>query len=193
MSLEYLGEDFDVHGGGVDLIFPHHENEIAQSCCATHGNFARHWFHVTHLLVDSGKMSKSLGNLYTLEDLEKRGYLPVEVRYVLISGHYRTPLNFTLHSLDAARQALQKLAKFEKAVREAAALLPGELVTGTGPGPLGAAWESLNDVLNSLPGMVSGSAFDKNDFRFIPHLRNPLHHVLYVSGLIPSGYNDAAG
>lgn len=151
MSLEYLGEDFDVHGGGVDLIFPHHENEIAQSCCATHGKFARHWFHVTHLLVDGGKMSKSLGNLYTLEDLQGRGYTPAEVRYVLISGHYRTPLNFTLHSLDAARQALHKLAKFEKALR----LATGETgtVTGTGPGPLAAAWDTLNDDLN-VPGAL---------------------------------------
>jgi cysteinyl-tRNA synthetase len=110
MALEYLGEDFDVHSGGIDLIFPHHENEIAQSCCSTHGHFARHWFHITHLMVDGGKMSKSLGNLYTLADLEKRGYSAPEVRYVLISGHYRAPLNFTFHSLDAARQALQKLA-----------------------------------------------------------------------------------
>ncbi len=114
MSLEYLGEDFDLHSGGVDLIFPHHENEIAQSCCATGGQFARHWMHIAHLMVDGGKMSKSLGNLYTLDDLKHRGFTPAEVRYVLVSGHYRQPLNFTLHSLDAARAALMKLAKFEK-------------------------------------------------------------------------------
>lgn len=190
MSLEYLGEDFDVHGGGVDLIFPHHENEIAQSCCATHGNFARHWFHVTHLLVDGGKMSKSLGNLYTLEDLEKRGYLPVEVRYVLISGHYRTPLNFTLHSLDAARHALQKLAKFEKAVREAAALPPDEQVTGSGPGPFGTAWESLNDDLN-VPGAL-GDIFgiiNKTKPASLPveearQMLGGLHFLLLALGLV---------
>lgn len=151
MSLEYLGEDFDVHGGGVDLIFPHHENEIAQSCCATHGKFARHWFHVTHLMVDGGKMSKSLGNLYTLEDLSARGYTPAEVRYVLISGHYRTPLNFTLHSLDAARQALQKLAKFDKALSEISGRV-GE-VTGSAPGLFANAWETLNEDLN-VPGAL---------------------------------------
>lgn len=151
MSLEYLGEDFDVHGGGVDLIFPHHENEIAQSCCATHGQFARHWFHVTHLMVDGGKMSKSLGNLYTLEDLQKRGSSPAEVRYVLISGHYRTPLNFTMHSLDAARQALQKLAKFDKALREVTGVT-GE-VKGSSAGPFEAAWKTLNDDLN-VPGAL---------------------------------------
>ncbi|MCW0218782.1 MAG: cysteine--tRNA ligase [Prosthecobacter sp.] len=151
MSLEYLGEDFDVHGGGVDLIFPHHENEIAQSCCATHGKFAHHWFHVTHLLVDGGKMSKSLGNLYTLEQLGERGYTPVEVRYVLISGHYRTPLSFTLHSLDSARQALQKLAKFDKALREVTSL--SGVISGTTPGPFAGAWETLSDDLN-VPGAL---------------------------------------
>ncbi|HAL72165.1 MAG TPA: cysteine--tRNA ligase [Verrucomicrobiales bacterium] len=151
MSLEYLGEDFDVHGGGVDLIFPHHENEIAQSCCATHGKFARHWFHVTHLMVDGGKMAKTLGNFYTLENLASRGYSPAEVRYVLISGHYRTPLNFTLHSLDAARQALQKMAKFDKALREVSGLT-GD-VTSDEPGPFAAAWETLNDDLN-VPGAL---------------------------------------
>lgn len=159
MSLEYLGEDFDVHGGGVDLIFPHHENEIAQSCCATHGKFARHWFHVTHLMVDGGKMAKTLGNFYTLENLATRGYSPAEVRYVLISGHYRTPLNFTLHSLDAARQALRKMAKFDKSLREVSGL-SGD-VTGYEPGkgpsnepsPFVTAWETLNDDLN-VPGAL---------------------------------------
>ena len=151
MALEYLGEDFDVHSGGVDLIFPHHENEIAQSCCATHGKFAHHWFHVTHLMVDGGKMSKSLGNLYTLEDLQKRGYTPDEVRYVLISGYYSVPLNFTFHSLDAARQALQKLAKFARALGDQAKN------THLSPGPFTEAWDTLNNDLN-VPGAL-GSMF----------------------------------
>lgn len=152
MALEYLGEDFDVHSGGIDLIFPHHENEIAQSCCSTHGHFARHWFHVTHLMVDGGKMSKSLGNLYTLADLEKRGYSAAEVRYVLISGHYRAPLNFTFHSLDAARQALQKLAKFDKALQERGCpALPA--TQSLSPGPFAEAWQVLNDDLN-VPGAL---------------------------------------
>lgn len=96
-------------------------------------------------------MSKSLGNLYTLEDLRKRGYSPAEVRYVLISGHYRTPLNFTMHSLDAARQALQKLAKFDKALREATGIT-GE-VNARAAGPFAPAWETLNDDLN-VPGAL---------------------------------------
>ncbi len=147
MILEYLGEDFDLHSGGVDLIFPHHENEIAQSCCSTHGKFAHHWMHVAHLMVDGGKMSKSIGNLYTLEDLAKRGYSAAEVRYVLISGHYSAPLNFTMHSLDSARQALQKLAKADKALDRGSALLP------TNPGPFAEAWETLLKDLN-IPGAL---------------------------------------
>ena len=111
MIREYLGENFDLHSGGVDLVFPHHENEIAQSVCSCGGHFAAHWFHITHLLVDGGKMSKSLGNLYTLTDLENRGFTPMEVRYVLIGGHYRKQLNFTLDSLHAAREALAGLPR----------------------------------------------------------------------------------
>jgi len=111
MIQEYLGNTFDLHSGGVDLVFPHHENEIAQSQCACGGHFAAHWFHTTHLLVDGGKMSKSLGNLYTLEDLAKMGHTAMEVRYVLIGAHYRKPLNFTLESLSGAKEALAKLAK----------------------------------------------------------------------------------
>lgn len=152
MALKYLGTEFDLHGGGIDLIFPHHENEIAQSCCATGGHFARHWMHAAHLMVDGGKMSKSLGNLYTLDDLKQRGYTPVEVRYTLASGHYRGPLNFTLHSLDAARAALSKLAKFEKSLREKseASATPshGEMVKAGAAGVFDAAWNALLSDLN---------------------------------------------
>ncbi len=152
MSLEYLGAEFDLHSGGVDLIFPHHENEIAQSCCATGGRFARHWMHIAHLMVDDGKMSKSLGNLYTLDDLKGRGFTPAEVRYTLVSGHYRGPLNFTLHSLDAAHSALTSLAKFEKPLREKAGVkVPpahDELANGGSAGIFDAAWSALLDDLN---------------------------------------------
>lgn len=157
MILEYLGEDFDLHSGGVDLVFPHHENEIAQSCCSTGGKFARHWMHVAHLMVDGGKMSKSLGNLYTLEDLKGRGFSAMETRYVLVGGHYRQPLNFTLHSLDAARQALQKIARYAKALKErlGSVSVPTheELVNCGDPAPFGAAWARLNDDLN-VPGAI---------------------------------------
>ncbi|MCG8525474.1 MAG: cysteine--tRNA ligase, partial [Opitutales bacterium] len=116
MSMKYLGHSFDLHSGGVDLIFPHHENEIAQSEGSTDKQFVRHWFHVAHLRVDGSKMSKSLGNLYTLEDIEGKGYRAEELRYVLVSGHYRQPLNFTFDSLNAARSALTKLQKFKEKI-----------------------------------------------------------------------------
>jgi cysteinyl-tRNA synthetase len=152
MALEYLGKEFDLHSGGIDLIFPHHENEIAQSCCATDGHFARHWMHIAHLMVDGGKMSKSLGNLYTLDDLKHRGYSAMEVRYTLMSGHYRGPLNFTLHSLDSARQAITKLAKVEKALRgkagETATLSHEEMVKGNHAGAFATAWTALLNDLN---------------------------------------------
>jgi len=109
MSMKHLGESFDLHSGGVDLIFPHHENEIAQSEAATGKPFVQHWFHITHLLVDGRKMSKSLGNLYTLDDVIERGYTAEELRYVLLSGSYRQQLNFTWESLAAARKALARL------------------------------------------------------------------------------------
>ena len=159
MIKEYLGDEFDLHSGGVDLIFPHHENEIAQSCCSTHGKFAHHWMHVAHLMVDGGKMSKSLGNLYTLEDLNKRGFNANEVRHVLIAGHYSAPLNFTFHSLESAQQALQKLTKFETPLREkAGATQPPthqELIQHGTPGPFAQAWTCLLDDLN-VPGALGG-------------------------------------
>ncbi|MES2996493.1 MAG: cysteine--tRNA ligase [Verrucomicrobiota bacterium] len=155
MIAEYLGDSFDLHSGGVDLVFPHHENEIAQSVCACGGRFSAHWFHVTHLLVDGGKMSKSLGNLYTLEDLAAKGFTPMEVRYVLIGGHYRKPLNFTLDSLHAAHEALQKLAKGATALATRAG---GDFtLADVSFGPFQAAWDQLNHDLNT-PGAL-GSLF----------------------------------
>lgn len=152
MIREYLGDTIDLHSGGVDLVFPHHENEIAQSECCTGHEFCRHWFHVTHLLVDGAKMSKSLGNLYTLDELAAKGFGALEVRYVLAGSHYRAPLNFTLGSLEAARPALARLGKAAKALGERAGVTSvpdyGSLL-GVGPGPFAAAWASLNDDLNT--------------------------------------------
>ena len=125
MIHKYFGNDFDLHSGGVDLVFPHHENEVAQSRCACGGGFARLWFHIAHLLVDGGKMSKSLGNMYTLEDLAKLGHKAEAVRYVLAGGYYRRPLNFTLSSLEDAKAALNRMAKFDAQLRAAAELHRG--------------------------------------------------------------------
>jgi cysteinyl-tRNA synthetase len=109
MSMKYLGESFDIHCGGIDLIFPHHENEIAQSEAATGKKFVRYWLHNAHLLVEGQKMSKSLGNIYTLNDLIGKGYRGEEIRYVLINCHYRETLNFRLSELDAARKTIQHI------------------------------------------------------------------------------------
>lgn len=112
MAKKLLGETIDLHAGGVDLIFPHHENEIAQSETCTGKPFALHWAHAEHLLVDHKKMSKSLGNFYTLRDLLAQGYSPIAIRYFLISNHYRTQLNFTTQGLDAAAASLKRVRDF---------------------------------------------------------------------------------
>jgi len=162
MSTHYLGETFDLHGGGVDLCFPHHENEIAQAecSCGKHGTFARHWFHSAHLMVDGAKMSKSLGNLYTLADLEAKGFSPASVRYALISGHYRSQLNFTIKSLEDATGALEKIEKGAKKLLEKAGLSPEEFSQeisvhekNTAWGAFEPAWLALCDDLN-IPGAL---------------------------------------
>jgi len=113
MALRLLGEPpIDIHAGGIDLIFPHHENEIAQSEGATGRQFSRFWVHVEYLIVDEQKMSKSLGNTYTIPDVVARGYRPSAVRYLLLSAHYRKQLNFTWESLGSAEKALQRLTDF---------------------------------------------------------------------------------
>src|SRR5436309_5391897 len=113
MALRLLGEPpIDIHGGGVDLIFPHHENEIAQSEGATRKQFSRFWIHVEYLIVDEQKMSKSLGNTYTIPDVVAKGFRPSAVRYLLLSAHYRKQLNFTWASLGQAEEALRRLTDF---------------------------------------------------------------------------------
>jgi cysteinyl-tRNA synthetase len=113
MALRLLGESpIDIHGGGIDLVFPHHENEIAQSEGATGKLFSRFWVHVEYLLVDEQKMSKSLGNTYTIPDVVARGFRPSAVRYLLLSAYYRKQLNFTWESLAQAEEALRRLSDF---------------------------------------------------------------------------------
>jgi cysteinyl-tRNA synthetase len=114
MAMEYLGESFDLHGGGEDLMFPHHENEIAQSESATHKPFARHWMHVRFLLVDGRKMSKSEGNFYTLRDLLLKGFKASAIRLALISVPYRHQLNFTFDGLVEATAAIDRLRTFHQ-------------------------------------------------------------------------------
>jgi len=122
MAMKYLGESFDLHAGGEDLMFPHHENEIAQSEGATHKTFAHHWMHVRFLLVEGRKMSKSEGNFFTLRDLLLKGYKASSIRFLLISVPYRHPLNFTTDGLIESANAIERLRTFAR--RIAAGNLP---------------------------------------------------------------------
>ena len=118
MAMKYLGETFDLHAGGVDLIFPHHENEIAQSQCGTGQPYVRHWMHVQHLLIENETMSKSKGNVYTIPQLVERGHRPEAIRYLLSSAHYRTSLNFTWDGLQHAAAALDRVHGFVRRLGE---------------------------------------------------------------------------
>jgi len=120
MAMKYLGDSFDLHAGGEDLMFPHHENEIAQSESVTHKPLARHWFHVRFLLVDGRKMSKSEGNFYTLRDLLLKGYKASAIRLALISVPYRHQLNFTFEGLTEATNAIDRLRTFVARLTKAA-------------------------------------------------------------------------
>ncbi len=156
MSMRYLGPSFDLHTGGVDNAFPHHENEIAQSEAANGVPFVRYWLHCAHLLVDGEKMAKSKGNFYTLRDLLAKGYDPLAVRYLLLSAHYRMSLNFTLDGLQQAHTAVQRLQQFRRRLDEpgpagspapatAAAVTAAETKFGT----------SLDDDLNISPALAA--------------------------------------
>jgi cysteinyl-tRNA synthetase len=144
MSMEYLGESFDLHAGGEDLIFPHHENEIAQSETATGKPFARHWMHVRFLLVDGRKMSKSEGNFYTLRDLLLKGYRASAIRLALLSVPYRHPLNFTFDSLADSTSAIDRLRTF------LGRLVSGSFAEGANPALESAALEAREAYRNAL-------------------------------------------
>ena len=118
MSMKYLGASFDLHTGGIDNMFPHHENEIAQSECATGKPFVKYWLHSAHLMVEGRKMAKSFGNFFTLRDLVSAGHNPVAIRYALIATNYRLSNNFTFEALDAANQALNRIRDFRLRLRE---------------------------------------------------------------------------
>jgi cysteinyl-tRNA synthetase len=149
LSMECLGEEIDIHGGGTDLRFPHHENEIAQSEAATGRRFVRHWFHVEHLLVDGQKMSKSLGNMYTVRQVLERGYTGRELRYALISGAaYAKNLNFTWQGMEDAKTALARIDEWRKRIKEAAAKASVEEKALASPSMAGAISIALANDLN---------------------------------------------
>ncbi len=144
MIKKHLGETIDLHTGAVDLLFPHHENEIAQSQCCNGVTFARHWYHNEHLLVDGTTMSKSKGNYYCLGDLVAKGYSPMAVRYALLSGHPRKQLNFTLDSLHAAESALGTLRRVAQDVGPAG----DPPAAPPSSGPFAPVFRALHDDLN---------------------------------------------
>jgi cysteinyl-tRNA synthetase len=174
MAMKYLGETLDIHGGGIDLTFPHHENEIAQSEALTGKPFARYWLHSEHLIVEGQTMSKSLGNFFTLRDLLEQGFAPEAVRYLLASVPYRKKLNFTMDSLRSAETAIERLRNFKLRL-ETEKFAGGEneaLLLRTREANLRFE-ESLDDDLNTAEGLASAfefvrdanSAMDGGEFR----------------------------
>lgn len=158
MAMKYLGETLDIHSGGEDLIFPHHENEIAQSEAATGKKFANYWLHSRFLLVEGQRMGKSLGNFYTVEDLVKKGYSPKAIRYLLLSTHYRQQLNFTFKGLNAAEKAVERLINFVERLQTADGSGCGEKITNLMQKVQNEFEEAMDDDLNI--GIALASLFD---------------------------------
>jgi cysteinyl-tRNA synthetase len=174
MAMKYLGETLDIHTGGIDLAFPHHENEIAQSEAATGKPFVRYWMHAEHLLVEGEKMSKSLGNFYTLRDLFAKGYKPSALRFALASVPYRKQLNFTFDGLQQAASSVERLRNF--AARLTQSKFPAGKQKGMAARVAEAAEEfdaGLSDDLNTARALAAAFdllretniAIDKGDFR----------------------------
>ena len=174
MAMKYLGETLDIHAGGVDLTFPHHENEIAQSEAATGRPFARFWLHSEHLMVEGQTMSKTLGNFYTLRDLIEKGYPAEAVRYLLASVPYRKQLNFTLDGLRSAETAIERLRNYK--LRLETGRFPegsNEQLAGRARRALQQFEESLDDDLNTAEALAAvfehvrdtNIAMDAGEFR----------------------------
>lgn len=188
MAMKYLGDNLDIHSGGVDLTFPHHENEIAQSECSCKKRFFKYWIHTAHLLVDSQKMSKSLDNFYTVDDIEAKGYAPVVLRYALTSGHYRQTINFTMDSLVAAQSALVRLRRFSDEILEAAGLkrtvVLKEIAKGKHAdadwGAFAEAWQKLSADLNVAAAL--GAIFTAIKQKPGPEAALPFHKLVFALG-----------
>ncbi len=156
MAMHYLGDTLDIHTGGVDLAFPHHENEIAQSEAITGKQFVRYWLHAEHLSVEGQKMSKSLGNIYTLRDLMAKGYAPEAIRYLLGSVPYRKKLNFTFDGLKAAATSIDRLRNYK--LRLETAKFPAGMnddLTGRTAAARKAFDDALDDDLNTAEALAA--------------------------------------
>jgi len=166
MAMKFLGDSFDLHAGGEDLMFPHHENEIAQSESASHVQFARHWFHVRFLLVEGKKMSKSEGNFYTLRDLLLKGHRASAIRFLLLSVPYRQQLNFTFDALAAETSAVDRLRTFHQ--RVLTGKWPATIPGATGP-------DSRTRVLDAETIPSIADLIRTGDIAFIAALANDLN------------------
>jgi len=155
MSTKYLGNHFDIHTGGVDNIFPHHENEIAQTEGATGETFANYWLHNAHLILESKKMSKSAGNYFTIEDLIQQGHNPLAIRYLLLATHYRQQLNFTMDGLEAAKAAITRLRDFASIVKSAKSAPDNPAVADAIAKAVAGFDGGLDDDLNISPSLAA--------------------------------------
>ena len=196
MSMKYLGETFDLHCGGVDNIFPHHENEIAQSEAATGKKFVNYWMHNEHLLVEAKKMSKRFGNFFTLRDLLARGYDPIVIRYLLMSTHYRQQFNFTFEGLESAKGAVDRLRNFVRRLHEVnggkdskgtVATLTAKLEACFGGSldddlDIGIALASLFDFVREINNLLDANMLSKQEAADVGGLMMRIDDVLGVIG-----------
>ncbi len=183
MAMKYLGETLDIHCGGVDLIFPHHENEIAQSEAITGKPFARFWLHSEFLNVDAQKMAKSAGNFYTLRDLLAMGYAPEAVRYLLLSVPYRKKLNFTFDGLQAAATSIDRLRNFKLRLdTDKFAEGMNEQIEGRTQAALQKFEDSLDDDLNTAEAL--GAIFE-----YVRDVNTSMDNGDFLAGNLPSALN----
>ncbi len=168
MSMKYLGKTFDIHTGGIDNMFPHHEDEIAQSESANGCKFVNYWLHCEHLIVDGQKMSKSFGNFYTLRDILQKGYSGREVRWVLMGIHYRKKLNFGFSMLDSARATLKRFdAFFERLKAEKSSSSHVNLVTELSVNAKKSFREALEDDLNISEALAAIYRFESESSKML--------------------------
>ena len=198
MSMKYLGETFDIHCGGVDNMFPHHENEIAQSEAATGKKFVNYWLHNEHLLVEGKKMAKRFGNFYTLRDLLAKGYDPITIRYLLISTHYRQQFNFTFEGLESAKGAVERLRNFVRRLHDvdgakdskgAVATLTDKLEACFGGSmdldlDIGTALASLFDFVREINNLLDANMMSKEEAADVGGLMMRIDEVLGVIGKV---------
>src|SRR5437588_2237376 len=205
MSMKYLGETFDIHAGGIDLVFPHHENEIAQSEGATGKQFARYWLHAEHLKVEGESMSKTRGNYFTFRDLREKGFDPVAIRYLLLSVPYRKQLNFTFEGLRGAEKTVESLRDFRARVRTTrgepgsnpelrlvAARALEEVEAGMGDDlNTSVALAAAHDLKREVNTALDACSLRADDRRDILALINRFNSVLNVFGEEQEGLLDA--